>query len=120
MVDLLAKRKPTGFRVDMFHEHELEKARRAVEVGVPLGTCEPVWKGDDPRWKLQPPYGFVPYVLRFGGPCVYCGFRIEPGERALYSHRIKSVAHNDCHAGFDREVPEGGVEPAAKFPGGWR
>lgn len=118
MVDLL--KKPTGFRRDIFPDFEREKGERAEALGVVPELSTPVWKADDPRWLLNPPYGFVSYTLRFGGSCVYCGEHIAAGTFALYSRRIQSVAHRECHANFDREVPPGGVEPPQKFPGGWR
>ncbi len=99
MVDLL--KKPTGFRRDMFHDFELEKAERAKSLGVVPEVSEAVWKADDPRWNVKPPYGWVSYTLRWGGPCVYCGDRIEAGTYALYSKKINSVAHRECHAGVD-------------------
>ncbi len=109
MVDLLAKRKPVGFKVDIFPDFEREKGERAKTVGVAFEISEPVWQGNDPRWSIRPPYLFVPYVLRFGGMCIYCGERIPVGASALYSRKVQGVAHRECHAGFDREVPEGGV-----------
>lgn len=112
MVDLLAKRKLTGFRVDIFPEFEREKGERAAEKGIaPVGLGVALWAADDPRWAMRPPYGFRPYVLKWGGPCVYCTEQIQAGELALYSRKINSVAHQACHADFDREVPPGGVEP---------
>lgn len=111
MVDLLAK-KAAGFRFDRLAEVEAQKGELAEERGIALRTSdEPVWKPNDPRWLMRPPYGFVPFVTRFGGPCVYCGEKVGIGVWALYSKRLASIAHNECHAGFDREVPTGGVLP---------
>jgi hypothetical protein len=115
MVDLLGGNnapgaKRTGFTRDYFEGHEQEKRERAkTEHGIALEVGEPVWKGDDPRWLMRPPYGFVPFTTRFGGACVYCGDKIPVGVRALYSRKLSGIAHDDCHAGFDREVPAGGV-----------
>ncbi len=110
MVDLLAKQSQggarTGFHREFFADFEAEKGLRAQSLGVALEISEPVWKADDPRWLMNPPYGFVPYTLRFGGLCVYCGYHIKVGTFALYSRRIQSVAHRECHADYDREVPD--------------
>lgn len=113
MVDLLAKRKPVGFRVDIFPDFERQKAEHAAEKGIePTTAGVALWEPDDERWRQKPPYGFRPYTLKWGGPCVYCAEKIPAGERALYSRALNSVAHVDCHAGYDREVPPGGVKPS--------
>ncbi len=96
----------------------MEKARKADATGiVKLTQGQAVWKGDDPRWDVKPPYGFVTYVLKYGGPCIYCGEAIKAGVVALYSRKVQGVAHQSCHAGYDREVPEGGIEPTGFSPG---
>jgi len=110
MVDLLAPRKKTGFRVDIFPDFELEKAQRAEVAGIAKVTLgQAVWKSEDPRWNVKPPYGFISYVLKFGGYCIYCGEHIPAGTSALYSRKVQGVAHASCHGGYDREVPAGGV-----------
>lgn len=111
--------KGSGFVIDISPSWEAEKADREKSEGKVAARGQEVWRGDDPRWLMRPPYGFTPFTLRFGGACVYCAVHIVGGTRALYSRKIQSVAHVECHAGFDREVPEGGIEPVKKFPGGW-
>lgn len=69
----------------------------------------PVWKSDDPRWLIDPPYRFFRYQLRFGGRCVYCAEPIPAGSVELYSRVIQAVAHRACHADYDQKVPPGGV-----------
>lgn len=101
MVDLL--KKPTGFRVDKFALMEdIKREREKPAVTALVESQEPLWKPDDPRWLMNPPYGFIPFTLRFGGRCVYCGDPIAAGERELYSRKIQSVAHRACYADFDR------------------
>lgn len=109
MVDLL--KKPTGFRVDKFALMEdIKREREKPVVTALVESQEPLWKLDDSRWLMQPPYGFIPFTLRFGGRCVYCGEHIHAGERELYSRKIQSVAHRDCHADFDKLPPFVGFE----------
>lgn len=113
MVDLLAPKKKTGFRFDIFPDFEREKAERAEAAGVATVTMGvAVWEPNDPRWHVSAPYRFRPYTLKYGGPCVYCAERIDAGEYALYSRTINSVAHVECHGGYDLPVPEGGIKPS--------
>lgn len=102
MVDLL-RPKNVGFRRDIFPDFEAEKGERAQkEHGIAVEMGKPVWPANDPRWLMKPPFLWVAYTLKWGGPCVYCAERIEAGTFALYSRRINSVAHRECHAGVDR------------------
>lgn len=97
-----AKQKPKGFTTELGQWWESEKrehdiARQGYHAVV---SAEPLWKPDDPRWKIpESEYRFRSYLLKFGGPCVYCGEPIPPGMWALYCPVIKSVAHNACEAG---------------------
>jgi len=110
MVDLLAKRPVTGFRIECSTEVEAQKRELEAERGVAAKSGVAVWPADDARWKLRPPYGFRHYVLKWGGYCVYCAEKIEAGTSALYSRKLNSVAHVSCHAGFDEEVPAATVK----------
>ena len=107
MVDLLAPKKKTGFRVDIFPDFELEKAHRAEGAGIVKVTQgQAVWKADDPRWNVKPPYGFVSYRLKYGGACIYCAEHIPAGAFALYSKKVQGVAHASCHDGWDKPVSD--------------
>jgi hypothetical protein len=120
VADLLAPKKNVGFRVDKFPDFEHEKGLRAEAKGItPAAQGRPVWEPSDPRWALSPPYGFISFALRFGGPCVYCAEPIAAGSRELYSRKLNGVAHSACHANFDKPVPPGGVEPSKNLTVGW-
>lgn len=94
----------TGFHVECFPLFEQQKAERIVEssgVAAFLKT-EPVWAPNDPRWNVKPPWGFLgPILLKYANRCVYCGELMKVGSKAMYSKKIMSVAHVDCHAGVD-------------------
>lgn len=110
LVDLLAKpsqgaeAKKTGFQREFFPDFEREKGERAEAKGIVVEGVK-VWEPSDPRWKLQPPYHFISMTLLYGGYCVYCATKIEKGKRGLFSRKIQSVAHEECHADYDRVVP---------------
>lgn len=92
-------KKPTGFVRDLSPSWEAEKRDREVaEQGIAVVLqSEPLWKPNDSRWLVpESEYGWVLYVLKWGGPCVYCTGRVEADERGLYSRRINSVAHIAC------------------------
>lgn len=111
LVDLL--RKPTGFTREFFADFEAEKGERAKAQGIVVPESGvKVWEANDPRWLLKPPYGFQRYRLKWGGYCVYCATKIPAGADELYSRKLNSVAHRECHADFDREVPRVEVSAA--------
>ena len=94
-------KKPTGFVIDISPSWELEKRAREIEEHGQAAVLksEPLWASNDPRWHVpESQYGWVPYILKWGGPCVYCTERVEADERGLYSRRINSVAHIACEA----------------------
>jgi hypothetical protein len=67
-----------------------------------MGSGIAVWEPNDKRWDVRPPFGFSPFMPKFGGYCCYCAGRIFPGERgALYSRKLNSIAHATCQAGRD-------------------
>lgn len=94
--------KPKGFTTDLGQHWEAEKRDREIAregYAVVLAT-EPVWKADDPRWKIpESSYRFRAYSMKYGGPCVYCGEQIAPGAFELYCPVIRSIAHRACEAG---------------------
>lgn len=100
-----------GFTRECFPIFEEQKREREVEAqqsGIMFAKgrtssqlSEPVWPANDARWNVPKPWGFVPYRLKFGGRCVYCGDHIPAGTLALYSRKIQSVAHVECRAGQD-------------------
>lgn len=102
MVDLL---KRPAFSREFFAEFEAEKAERAKSLGIAPDRGLELWKPEDPRWNMKPPFGFVSYVMKYGGFCVYCAEQVKRGSVALYSRKLHSVAHADCHADFDAAVP---------------
>lgn len=112
MVDLL---KRPAFSREFFVEHEAEKEARAKSLGIPPDRGLELWKPDDPRWSMKPPFGFASYVMKYGGYCVYCAEPVLKGSTALYSRRLHSVAHVECHADFDALPPAAsGQKPRAE------
>jgi hypothetical protein len=101
MVDLLKK---PAFRREFFPEFEAEKETRAKSLGIAPERGLELWKPDDPRWNLKPPFGFVRLAMRFGGFCVYCAEQVKKGSMGLYSAKLHGVAHVECHADFDGQV----------------
>lgn len=99
MVDVL--KKPAFTRECFPILEEMKREREAPAVTTLVASQEPVWRADDPRWLVNPPWLFRPFTLRFGGRCVYCGEPIPAGASELYSRKIQSVAHRACHADAD-------------------
>lgn len=94
-----------GFTIELSPSWEAEKADPSFPFqpasGVKKRAGTEVWAPNDPRWKVPKPWGFISYVLKFGGLCVYCAEQIPAGTRALYSRKIQAVAHEACRAGED-------------------
>lgn len=51
---------------------------------------------NDPRWALEPPYGWFPLRAKFRGFCWYCGERVEEGSPCLFSKKLSMLAHHAC------------------------
>lgn len=56
---------------------------------------------DDERWAMKPPYGWFRLVVKFSGFCWYCGERVREGTSALYSKKLRLLAHLGCQANGD-------------------